>query len=165
MIGGCVGDASGSGDSPDGRGDWLGDAGAVGVDGDAVGVGSATGAFEIAGDGAGSVAGALGAGVGLVSGAPEPLGAGGVGGAGKVDGAGGVGGAGTGVGEVCSDGCAGAALGATGGLTGPDGGDGAGGFPCAAAASANAQTNARLENGARTRRKRLLIRDRVYAIF
>jgi hypothetical protein len=164
MIGGCVGDASGSGDSPDGRGDSLGDAGAVGVDGDAVGLGCAAGAFEIAGDGVGSAAGALGDGVGLVSGAPELVGAGGVGGAGRVDGAGGVGGAGSGVGEVCSDGVVGAALGATGGLTGPDG-DGAGGFPCAAAASANTQTNARLENGARTRRKRLLIRDRFYAIF
>jgi hypothetical protein len=48
---------------------------------------------------------------------------------------------------------------------GPVGGGGAGGFPCAEATSARAQTNARLENGARTRRKRLLIRGRIYAIF
>ena len=39
-----------------------------------------------------------------------------------------------------------------GGLTGPDGA-GTGGFTCAAAASASAQTAARLVNGARTRRK------------
>ena len=52
-----------------------------------------------------------------------------------------------------------------GGLTGPAGG-GTGGFTCAAAASAMAQTAARLVNGAITRRKRLLIRDdRRQAIF
>jgi len=39
-----------------------------------------------------------------------------------------------------------------GGLTGPDGG-GTGGFTCAEAASARAQTAARLVNGAMTRRK------------
>jgi hypothetical protein len=53
-----------------------------------------------------------------------------------------------------------------GGLTGPEVGAGAGGFTCAAAPNARAMTNARLVNGARTRRKRLLIRDGSgYAIF
>ena len=44
-----------------------------------------------------------------------------------------------------------------GGFIGPVG-SGAGGFTCADAARATASTNARLVNGARTRRKRLLIR-------
>jgi hypothetical protein len=53
-----------------------------------------------------------------------------------------------------------------GGLTGPDDGGGTGGFTCAGAASARAHTNARLENGAMTRRKRLLMLGRWdYAIF
>jgi hypothetical protein len=55
---------------------------------------------------------------------------------------------------------------APGGFTGPDDGGGTGGFTCAAAASAAAIRNARLVNGARTRRKRLPIQcGDDYAIF
>ncbi|GAC1571420.1 MAG: hypothetical protein NVS3B7_01510 [Candidatus Elarobacter sp.] len=60
---------------------------------------------------------------------------------------------------TAGDGAGAGVLTLPGGLTGPVGA-GAGGFTCADAASARAHTIARLENGAMTRRKRLLIRGR-----
>jgi len=117
MIGGCVGVASGAGDSPGpgvapgtAVGDGVGSpAGTAPADGDAPGLGDAPGDADSTGDGETP---GLGAGVTALA----------------------------------------------GGFTGPDGGGGAGGFTCASAPSARAQTNARLVNGARTRRNRLLSR-------
>ena len=142
MIGGWVGAADGGGVSADGDADSPG----VGIAaGDAAGTGVPVGDGIAAGSELSAGAGVVTSGGG-VGGAGSPLVAGDAGSLGAAEGGADWSGAGEG-----------AVLGAAGG--------GADGVPCAHAATATAHTNARLENGARTRRKRLLIGVRFYAIF